>query len=256
MHKLLLTRSKGYLEASRETWSAAGYDCIDCATTEIVPQPFDLIAEYFTEARPQSTSGSTSHDRRRHGTTYIITSGAAVEAGLEKLIINNTIDYNQRIITVGKATAERAKAAGFKQAVCVGDRAEELDEWVQKNINPSAPLIHLTAADQAFDLKSSLEGARFTIYQVICYQAVAATVLPTAAASALELGEISAIPFYSARSLTIFEQLVEQNGLLRYLRGVQLLAMSARIAERARLSWGEIRIASAPDETALIELTK
>jgi uroporphyrinogen-III synthase len=153
--------------------------------------------------------------------------------------------------TVGRRTAEAARAAGFADVRCAdGDKAD-LAALIRAEYDAArGPLLYLAGEDRAGELDLSASG--IAVVTKVIYRAAAAERFPDAAAAALAAGAIDGVLHFSRRSA---EAYLACAGLLAGALVPLQLCLSAAVAEPlAAAGAASIRIASRPDEAAMLEL--
>ena len=151
------------------------------------------------------------------------------------------------VFTVGDATADAAKAAGFADVRSAKGAGADLASLIQA-APPVGRVIHLGAKEPAFDLVAALTGAGVAAVHVPTYETVGLAA-SAAALAALKKGQIAAVLIHSpaaARALA-------DAGVAAGLQAVDLVALSqACAAPVAALPFRERRIAAEPTEAALL----
>jgi uroporphyrinogen-III synthase len=160
------------------------------------------------------------------------------------------------VFAVGSRTAEAARAAGFSTVISAEGNAADLARITAGRIGASrAPLLYLAGSDLAGDLAGNLGARNIQVETVVVYRALAATKLPDLARQALQARRLEGILHYSRRSAEIFLDCAIADGLTDHARGLTHYCLSARVAEPLSAAGAsDIRIASRPDDNALLEL--
>lgn len=148
------------------------------------------------------------------------------------------------VLTVGDATAEAARAAGFTDVRSADGDVLALVELAKARLTPSGgKLIHIGGEHIAGDLVGELRAAGFNVERRIAYAARAAIAAPPALNAPLDI-----VLFHSARAAEIFVLLGAPNA-------AQLTAacLSQAVADAAaKAQWARIIVAPAPREDALL----
>jgi uroporphyrinogen-III synthase len=151
------------------------------------------------------------------------------------------------VLTVGDATAEAAREAGFSNVRSADGDVGALAALARAELDPAkGKLIHIAGDHVAGDLGGELRAAGFSVERRLAYASVAASVLPEALRTSLNI-----VLFHSARAAETFLALGAPNA-------AQLTAgcLSAAIAEAAaKTSWNRIVIAPQPREDDLLAAT-
>jgi uroporphyrinogen-III synthase len=159
-----------------------------------------------------------------------------------------------RLLAVGKATAEAAKAAGFINILSADGDSVRLALLAAERLDPKkGTLLHIVGQDTAGDLKGLLEARGFTVRRHVLYVAQAARALAAETRARLSADTLDGVLFFSPRSARIFLGLVDAAQLAPRLQRLVAFCLSPTIAEAAkRLTWGDVRVAARPEEEALL----
>ncbi len=148
------------------------------------------------------------------------------------------------VLTVGDATAEAARAAGFTDVRSAYGDVAALAELVKATLVPNAgKLVHIGGEHLAGDLMSGLRAAGFTTERRVAYASRAAIVAPPELLSPLDI-----VLFHSARAAETFVQLGAPNA--DKLTAACISDAVAQAAGKAR--WARIIVSSAPRDDALV----
>lgn len=158
------------------------------------------------------------------------------------------------LLTVGRRSAEAARAVGFTDVTSAEGNARDLGALAARRFaGTGGVLIYLAGEDRAADLAQHLPG--LSVRTVVTYRAVALEAFPPAAQAALAAGEIDGVLHFSRRSAMALVQCAERAGLLNLVLKLSHYCLSAEIAAPlAAAGAATIRIAARPEEVALIEL--
>jgi uroporphyrinogen-III synthase len=147
------------------------------------------------------------------------------------------------VLTVGDATADAARSAGFARVRSANGDVLALAALAQANLEPRAgKLIHMAGTHIAGDLVGALKAAGFEAERRIAYEARQAATLPEAFNGPLDI-----VLFYSARAALAFRALGAPHAEL-LTAGV----LSKAVAEAAGDDWARIVVAPKPREEALL----
>jgi uroporphyrinogen-III synthase len=164
------------------------------------------------------------------------------------------------VLAVGEATAAEARHAGWTDIRAAAGTAQDLAELAARTLDPGAgPLLLAVGEGYALDLAAELRTRGFRVIRRIAYAAGPATLLPDPARHALADGHVTAILFHSPRSALCAITLLRNAGLAAAAEGMEVLAISRRVAEAAAAAirphaWRSLRIAPRPEEDALLGL--
>lgn len=148
------------------------------------------------------------------------------------------------VLTVGDATAEAARHAGFTDVRSANGDVAALATFAQAQLDPKAgALLYISGADIARDLIAMLGQTGFTAERRIAYEARAVSEAPAAFSTKLDL-----VLFHSARAASVFVALGAPGA-------AQLTAacLSQTVADAAaQAAWKRLIVAPAPREEALL----
>jgi uroporphyrinogen-III synthase/BMFP domain-containing protein YqiC len=156
------------------------------------------------------------------------------------------------LFTVGERTAERARAAGFPQAIARGHNADELSQFLLGDLPVSTRFLYLAGAERRPQLETKLRQAGRFLAVVETYRATPSGPLSEAARAALTDGKPLTVLHFSPRSARLFlaasEGLATQNPIIRHL------ALSEAVAAPLIAAGCAVTIATAPNEDAMLAL--
>ncbi len=160
-----------------------------------------------------------------------------------------------RVLTVGGATADAARAAGAQDVTSADGDVVALAALAQRTLDPKAgPLLHWRGREVAGDLAGALRAAGFEVLEQLVYAAEPALSLTPDAERALKDGTARAVLFHSARGARAFVDVVKSAGLTEHLRGVVAVSLSAEASGPARgTAFAGAVSAVQPLEMSLIE---
>ncbi len=154
---------------------------------------------------------------------------------------------DQTILTVGDATAEAAREAGFTDVRSADGDVVALAALVKRDFDPAkGKLIHIAGDHVAGDLSGELRAAGFSIERRLAYASVARQTLPEALREPLDI-----LLFHSARAAETFIALGAPNAA--QLTAACLSAAVAAAVEKT--SWKRIVTAAHPREDDLLTAT-
>lgn len=159
------------------------------------------------------------------------------------------------ILTVGDATAEAARAAGFAAVESAQGDVQALVALVRRRSAPrsdpaAGSLLYLRGADVAGDLTQLLP--EFQIDQAVVYRATPVAALTPAAQAALRQEALDLALFFSPRSAAGFVSLVRAGGLSENCRKIALVALSPAVARAADLPWAAVHVAPQPSRQGIL----
>ena len=126
--------------------------------------------------------------------------------------------------------------------------------WSGGTVGPGAgTILHLAGTEVRPGLEEALRAAGYAYRQVPAYRAVPCPTLGVATRAALAEGRLGAALFFSPRTAAVWRSLVEAAGFQdRVGRVVAACLSEAVAAELAGLTLAAVRIASRPDQAALL----
>lgn len=163
------------------------------------------------------------------------------------------------VFTVGDATAEAARAAGFAAVESASGEWRALAARVAAKLDPRrGPLLHPAGEDRAGDLPGALAEAGFELVTIIVYRAVAAEALPVEARAAIAEGTADGVALFSPRSAGIFAALLDRAGLAEKRAALDAFCLSAPVAAALGdpTAWRAVRVAERPNAEALLALIR
>jgi len=160
------------------------------------------------------------------------------------------------VLAVGAATAEAARARGFREVTAAEGDAAALAALAAARLDPGAgPLLLAVGQGYSQALAAALRARGFRVVRRIVYAAAPAAGLPEAAAAAIGAAETAHALFFSPRSAACSLDLLGKAGLSDQARGMVAHAISPRVAKVLdALPWRAVRVASRPDQDHLLEL--
>jgi uroporphyrinogen-III synthase len=163
--------------------------------------------------------------------------------------------HGVKLLAVGDATAERARQAGFAHVHSAGRDAAALETLVGQHCAPErGTLLMAVGAGNGARLAENLRTTGFAVLRRVAYAARPVTLLPEPARQALAEKTVAAALFFSPASARAFLAAVQRGGLSGTLSSVEAVAISQPTADALRLlPWRSIRVASRPDQDALME---
>ena len=157
------------------------------------------------------------------------------------------------VFAVGPQTLDEAQRAGFIRVRSAEGDAVALADAVPRWADPEAgALLHAAGAEGSGRLAETLTARGFEVRRLELYRVEAVPHLPPAAAQALKENSVQAALFFSPRSAGVFADCVGRAGLsTARLMAACISANTARALDR--LVFAEIRIAAAPNQSALLD---
>jgi len=164
--------------------------------------------------------------------------------------------HGVKLLAVGDATADKARAAGFTDVHSAGRDAEALAGLACALCRPEdGPLLLASGAGQGQALAASLRGRGFRVWRRVVYAAQPAASLPAAASAALASGKLRAVLFFSPQTARVFMTILQRDMPHADMRQIAALAISqAAAAPLRRAAWQSVRVATQPTQDHLLAL--
>jgi uroporphyrinogen-III synthase len=156
------------------------------------------------------------------------------------------------LYVVGSHTAATARALGFTSVIDADGNSIDLAHLVRRSADPGAGRLLYAFGDEiSFEFVGTL--AKFKVHPEPVYATPAANALPSAAATAIRAGEIDTVLHFSARTASVFCELVTKAGLAAHCETILAVCISdASAGALSTLNFREIRVANAPNQDALL----
>jgi uroporphyrinogen-III synthase len=154
--------------------------------------------------------------------------------------------------TVGRHTAEAARAAGFRTVHSADGDKDDLAAFLRARFGEqSAPLLYLAGEERAGDLATS----GMPVVTVVAYRAVKIERFVPAVAEALAQGALDGVLHFSARTAQVYLDCAAHERMLARALAPVHFCLSQQVAQPLSAAGAAaIRIAPKPDEAAMIEL--
>lgn len=162
---------------------------------------------------------------------------------------------NLPVLAVGERSAQAMRDVGFADVVSAGGGMDELTRLAAGRLTHGARLLYLAGAERSGDLAGDLAARNFAVQTVVVYRALAADVLPPAAAEALAAG-IDGVLHFSKRSAEAYIKVALAGGFADSgINNPVHFCLSVPVGEPlTQAGAAKVRIAASPDEAALIAL--
>jgi uroporphyrinogen-III synthase len=158
--------------------------------------------------------------------------------------------------TVGRRTAEAARAVGFRDVRSAdGDKRDLVDllraDLPRMQSSDRAPLLYLAGEDRAGDLAA----AGLPVHTAVVYRALKADHFPPPVAAALAQREIDGVLHFSARSAEAYLDCAARGGIGNQALAPVHYCLSRQVAAPLSAAGAPaVRVAAHPDEMAMLEL--
>jgi uroporphyrinogen-III synthase len=154
--------------------------------------------------------------------------------------------------TVGRHTAEAARAAGFHEVECAAGDKDDLTALIRARFNESsAPLLYLAGENRAGDLAAS----GVPLLTAVAYRAVKAERFAPDVAAVLAQGALDGVLHFSRRSAQAYLDCAARVGSLERALAPVHFCLSRQVAQPLSAAGAAaIRLAPQPNEAAMIDL--
>jgi uroporphyrinogen-III synthase len=161
-------------------------------------------------------------------------------------------------LTVGSATARRARQAGFVDVVSADGDAKALAALARERLDPRAGTLLLAAGRrQSLALGVELRASGFRVTRRVVYAAEPAGRLPAAARAALLDEDVGSVLFFSAETAQAFMRLVEAAGLIGTLRNREAITIGGQAGMALKEEyWARVRVAGKPTQDEMLTLLR
>ena len=179
----------------------------------------------------------------------LVTSGNAFAACL-------ALFRDTPLLTVGDATADKARRLGFTQVLSAGGDAAALADLVGRTRRPDDGTLLLAAGrGHAGALAAVLRQDGFRVVRRVTYRSRPVRVLMPEAEQALRADRVRAALFFSAETARSFVRAVQAADLADAVRAADAMAIgpAAGVALQA-LPWRRVSVAEQPTQDALLAL--
>jgi uroporphyrinogen-III synthase len=155
---------------------------------------------------------------------------------------------------VGEQSGMAAQAVGFTSVIAAGGDIDRLTQHMIGHLDPrNGPVLYLSGADTAGDLKGTLEKSGFAVERAVLYDAVPAEILAPEAQAALAEGKVNGVLLYSPRSAGLWLDLAGKADLLPAVRNLRHYCLSANVAAALGKDY-LTSVASHPRDDDLLDL--
>jgi uroporphyrinogen-III synthase len=159
------------------------------------------------------------------------------------------------VFAVGPASAAAARAAGFRDVISADGDVGALGRLIAGRLDPDGgAVLYVAGSHIAGDLSGRIEAAGLRARRAVLYEAATSEALSAEARAAIAAGDVGWVLIFSPRTAGLFVTLLQDAGLADRVRGICLVALSPAVAAAAAaLTWGEVRVAAAPRQDALLD---
>lgn len=182
-----------------------------------------------------------------HYQALIFTSGNGVTS-FARLNSTRTLP----VLTVGDATAEAARTAGFSDVRSAGGTLEDLNALAEDmNFEPGIPVLHVSGIHTAGDVVIP----HVPVNRVAAYRADKVTALSEECLDCLDRDNFTAVMFYSPRAAENFAELIVRSKRTDRLATVRALCISPAVVKcLGTLPWQDVQVADTPGRGGMLAL--
>ena len=229
MKRVLVTREAGAGLLTAKLYQGLGYNAvlhplikIEPVSLILLPSPLDFDYLIITSFNAANIMASPSHK-----------------------------DFSRvPVLIVGSKSADYLHNCGFKVAGIYQD-SNELIEGIVDLGRSNLKLLYLSGDYVSTDIVGQLKIHGHYTKQIVVYRSVKAKDIDVNLLKSIDI-----VTFYSQRTAAIFVEMVTSLGYDSF-QNIVCLALSAAIAQQLHdLSFKYLRVASEPNETAMLELLK
>jgi uroporphyrinogen-III synthase len=159
------------------------------------------------------------------------------------------------LLTVGRRTAEAARAVGFTNVASADGNEQALAQLISGRHRGGNNILYLAGEDRAGDLAIAVAPNGIRVDTVVVYRAVAAQRLAPEVVAALKAGTVAGVTHFSRRSAAIYLDCARAAGVLDSALKPFHYCLSEAVAEpllEAGAMW--IAVPNSPEENALVNL--
>jgi uroporphyrinogen-III synthase len=159
------------------------------------------------------------------------------------------------VLTVGRRTAEAARAAGFGEIASADGNERALAQLIGSRYRDGNKILYLAGEDRAGDLAAAVAPRGVRVDTVVVYRAVAAQHLASEVAAALKAGTIDGVIHFSRRSAAVYLDCARGAGVLDSALTPFHYCLSKAVAEPLIAAGARrVAVAKSPEENALLDL--
>lgn len=174
----------------------------------------------------------------------------ATSANGVRALARRTLERDMPVFAVGPQTEEEAHALGFHKVCNAGGDSRTLATAAAQWTSPAkGALLHVKGAEADGTLATLLKAQGFDMQTSVLYDVAATDALPEDIRAMFTRHEIDAALFFSARSAGVFRDCAQGLDLSPV---IAVCISDSTAAALAPLSFREIRVASAPNQNALL----
>ncbi len=182
--------------------------------------------------------------------SIIVTSQNGARMGL-----TNVGDKTRPIFAVAEKTADAVRELGFTNVTVGPGTARQLVPLLLEcGLSEKRKYTHLCGSTLSYNISDVLKNEGLDAENTVTYQTAAVQGLSAGVQEALDAEEIDMALFYSPRTATIFEETVAEYGRSDWLRNIDALCLSTRVANNLLGPWRNTEYAVIPTEKAMFSM--
>jgi len=159
------------------------------------------------------------------------------------------------VLTVGRRTAEAARAVGFTDVASANGNEQALAQLIGGRYRGGNKILYLAGEDRAGDLAAAVAPQGIRVDTVVVYRAIAAACLTPEVATALQAGTVDAAFHFWRRSAAIYLDCARAAGVLDSALKPFHYCLSQAVAEPLIAAGArQVAVAKSPEENALVNL--
>jgi uroporphyrinogen-III synthase len=211
MKNILITRPQNQAQDLLEVLQKAGFKVF--VEPLFLVKKIEIKKDFFAAKNSQISA-------------LILTSANACDA-----VIDCGFSKDIKIFVVGKKTAQKLQAEGFKNIkIAPQNSAISLRDLIIKTErNKLGSILYFQGSIVSLDFKTELEKNGFTVEKVLCYQTYETENFSSDLLSFVSQNSFNQVALFSQNSAKTFFKLARKHNLLEYFKGSQILCLSEKI---------------------------
>ncbi len=229
MSTILVTRPINEATITAEKLEAVGHRVVMAPAIRVEPVSFEI---------PENNR------------SIIVTSQNGARMGLI-----NVGDKTRPIFAVAEKTADAVRELGFTNVTVGPGTARQLVPLLLEcGLSEKRKYTHLCGSTLSYNICDVLKNEGLDAENTVTYQTTPVQGLSAGVQEALDAEEIDVALFYSPRTATIFEETVADYGRSDWLRSIDALCLSTRVATNLLGPWRNKGYAVIPTEKAMFSM--
>ena len=162
-------------------------------------------------------------------------------------------ERGHKVYCVGDISAAEARACGWHDVTAADGFAVDLIALLEKDVAAGSRLLHLSGQHIAREIAP----AGLSVDRLAVYHADAATDLSPDLLGLLDEGELCAALFFSARTASIFTELLESAGCTQAVKTTKALCLADSVVKSLQhIEWQDVQVSARPDRGGMMDLLK